>query len=501
MASYAARILSLLLLFALAAACAAQIVSVKTATRSVAGATRAVYHGGHAHAGHEGGHSHGHSHGHSGHGHAHAHEEEHLHDMEEHGHADHASAHGGHSHGGHSHADHSHGDHSHGGRGGDHTHGAAAGKVADKEEPTSETFQGIPQTATNTPPIPAASFASYIPSFLPPTLVAMLAQLLIPHISTSMLSPVLDALPPAAMAAALCFAGGSVVGEVFLHGVGERMHGHGHDHGGHGHHEGGGLPYEQAVLVGILAFFALGRLLDALLSGAEGGSKEKAEPAVPAEESTDEKEAPKEDTRRRTRASAQAEHDHQSEHDHDHAHDHAHDSAHFHGPHASKRPSPALALHHLSALSHSLLDSLALSVPFFLHPSPPWPALAAVLLHEVPHRAAALLVGKALGGDARQLGLWGGTGVLLGWGCGWLLSAAGAGMGDREAWEGVAAGAMLYVGMVGVLGEVAGHSHGHGEDHHGHGHGGGGNKFGRALVEIIGLAAGMASAGLVKHEH
>lgn len=366
---------------------------------------------------------------------------------------------------------------------------------------------------------------------LPAPLIALSALLVLPYLGSSLIAPLLSRLPPAATNVALCFAGGSVVAEVWLHGVGDRLNGHSHDHGhgaGHSHshsHVQGGLGYPESVLLGILLFFGLSKVLDAIVSGGHSHShghhheehahshdhdekhKEdhshshndaKPKPA----ESKSLSDSPAAGVRRRTRAAAAAaasetpSKSHENEHDHDH-HDHDHsDHSHSHSHSSSPQiQQTSLTLHYISTATHSSLDALALSIAFFSSTQPPWAALAAVLLHELPHRLSSLLIAKKYGGNGATDSRWAAMGTMIGWFAGVFFAHLGKDAGG-ELLPGIASGAMLYVGMVGVLGELAGHSHGHD-----HGEQGEEGKMMGALGEVVGLGLGMWSAGLIGHEH
>lgn len=333
---------------------------------------------------------------------------------------------------------------------------------------------------------------------VPAPLIAVSALLILPRMSATLLAPVLRVLP---MNPALCFAGGSVLGEVFLHGVKERLHGHSGDNG----HEGG-FGYAEAVLLGVCGFFGVGRLLQAFVAGraraaakAGKGKKEKKQ----AEKPKTEVETPARTLRKRRGKAEEAEaekeaeerkeHDRDHDHSHDHSsssHDHSHDHSHSHD-HAPT--SPALTLHLLTTALHAALDALSLALPFFLNPSnPPWSALVAVLLHELPHRLTSVLIASKMGGSEKNVSRWASAGVIAGFGLGFLLVHLGTAL-DPEILEGFAAGAMLYVGMIGVLGEVGGHAHGaEGEN---------GVTWGAVLGELVGLGLGVWSVGLGGHQH
>ncbi|KAJ3328036.1 hypothetical protein HDU93_001703 [Gonapodya sp. JEL0774] len=383
---------------------------------------------------------------------------------------------------------------------------------------------------------------------------------------------------PTILNALVAFAGGTVLGDVFLHLIPHAKmaheaatlsvnidslteqaahahaqalnshsheahgHAHGHDHSSHSAHSHSlsSFAVEFAVLAGILTFFLLERVLNSVVKSRSEANKETAASSAGKSKLTGKDNS--EGTQGHDHGSS---HSHDSGHTHtDHSHsDHAH-SDHAHGQHTHSIQSsintpliptisllttlpPALLLHLLSMFSHSFLDSLALTLSFLSSPdslssSPPSSSSAAltsglatslaVFVHELPHRLgdrAVMLKHGASPQLAQQIELAGGIG---GFAWGWIAAVglvyAGGGGGSATEGENAAggfvgwaspfaAGAMLYMSLVGVLGGLVGHDHDHGHEDHGHSHGHNGQKtvkespYLSPLLEALALVGGV----------
>ena len=196
-----------------------------------------------------------------------------------------------------------------------------------------------------------------------------------------------EKLPKHVLNVLVAFAVGSIIGDVFLHGLDEVFGSHdGHRHGHHEQSKPHSHSHETKVgltlLAGLLGFFVLERVVALLGMGHHHNHHEEEHREPEAQETRNESEtlALKADgsqkglRQRRKVIKGQDNQPHNHDNDHDQHHS-SHSNLHF-----------SLVPFMVSSTLHSLTDGLNLSLTFLASPASALSTSIAILCHEVPHR-------------------------------------------------------------------------------------------------------------------